>query len=143
MADTVLMFLREKLAKLLSSDDVKAIQKILISLGHICMKETSTSHLDIALDLIFSLCRSKVSRVIYIFISCLFIFFLVTKETSISLVKPLIYCNCIVSFRGYSTTTLKCCSIENNENLFLFCIILFVKSYLLRAVYYSSTSEYL
>lgn len=64
-SDAVLMFLREKLAKLLSSDDVKAIQKILISLGHICMKETSTSHLDIALDLIFSLCRSKIEDILF------------------------------------------------------------------------------
>lgn len=56
----ILEILHEKLSKLLSGGDTKAIQKIVISLGHICMKETSTSHLNIALNLIFSLCRSKV-----------------------------------------------------------------------------------
>lgn len=54
------MVLHEKLRKLLSGDDIKAIQKILISIGHICVKETASSHLNIALDLIFSLSRSKV-----------------------------------------------------------------------------------
>lgn len=58
----ILIVLREKLSKLLSGDDTKAIQKIVLSLGHICVKETSLSLLDIALDLIFSLCRSKVCR---------------------------------------------------------------------------------
>lgn len=56
----ILETLQDKLSKLLSGDDTKAIQKIVISLGHICAKETSSSHLNIALNLIFSLCRSKV-----------------------------------------------------------------------------------
>ncbi|KAJ6964762.1 proteasome adapter and scaffold protein ECM29 [Populus alba x Populus x berolinensis] len=61
----VLILLNEKLSKLLSGDDNKAIQKIVISLGHICVKETSPSLLNIALDLIFSLCRSKVEDVLF------------------------------------------------------------------------------
>lgn len=51
----------EKLKKLLSGDDIKAIQKILISLGHVCVNETSSSRLNIAIELIFSLSRSKAS----------------------------------------------------------------------------------
>lgn len=54
------MVVREKLRKLLSGDDVKSIQKIVIAIGHICVKETSSSLLNIALELIFSLGRSKV-----------------------------------------------------------------------------------
>ncbi|XP_021604828.1 proteasome adapter and scaffold protein ECM29 isoform X2 [Manihot esculenta] len=61
----ILSLLREKLSKLLSGDDIKAIQKIVISLGHICVKETSSSHLNTALDLIFSLCRSKVEDILF------------------------------------------------------------------------------
>ncbi|KAF8398207.1 hypothetical protein HHK36_017133 [Tetracentron sinense] len=61
----VLKILNEKLTKLLSGDDIKAIQKIVISLGHICMNETSFSLLSIALDLIFSLCRSKVEDILF------------------------------------------------------------------------------
>ncbi|KAL9404798.1 hypothetical protein Peur_001770 [Populus x canadensis] len=61
----ILILLNEKLSKLLSGDDNKAIQKIVISLGHICVKETSPSLLNIALDLIFSLCRSKVEDVLF------------------------------------------------------------------------------
>lgn len=56
----ILTVLQEKLKKLLSDDDPKAVQRIVISLGHICFKETSPSHLNIALDMIFSLSRSKV-----------------------------------------------------------------------------------
>jgi len=52
------------LSKLLLSDDVKAIQKIIISIGHISVKESSSSHLDMALNLIFSLCRSKVIQML-------------------------------------------------------------------------------
>ena len=59
-AVSVLTVLQEKLKKLLSDNDPKAVQKIVIALGHICFKETSLSHLNIALDLIFSLSRSKV-----------------------------------------------------------------------------------
>lgn len=58
--------LREKLSKLLSGDDIKAIQKTAIALGHMCVKESSPSHLSIALDLIFSLCRSKVGETLLI-----------------------------------------------------------------------------
>ena len=57
--------LRVKLSKLLSGDDMKAIQKIVIAIGHICVKETSTSRLNLALDLIISLCRSKVGRLLF------------------------------------------------------------------------------
>lgn len=61
----VLTVLREKLSKLLAGDDTKAIKKIAISLGHICMKEVSPSCLNVALDLIFGLCRSKVEDVLF------------------------------------------------------------------------------
>ncbi|KAF8009272.1 hypothetical protein BT93_J0307 [Corymbia citriodora subsp. variegata] len=61
----ILVVLQEKLRKLLSGDDTKAIQKIAVSLGHVCMKETSPSHLSIAIDLVFSLCRSKVEDVLF------------------------------------------------------------------------------
>ncbi|OMP08278.1 Armadillo-like helical [Corchorus olitorius] len=61
----ILEVLNEKLSKLLSGDDTKAIQKIVISIGHMCVKETSTSHMKIALDLIFSLCRSKVEDILF------------------------------------------------------------------------------
>lgn len=52
--------LQKKLSKLLAGDDIKAVQKTVIALGHMCAKESSSSHLTIALDLIFSLSRSKV-----------------------------------------------------------------------------------
>ncbi|KAF7852405.1 hypothetical protein BT93_L0950 [Corymbia citriodora subsp. variegata] len=55
----------KKLRKLLSGDDTKAIQKIAVSLGHVCVKETSSSRLNIAIDLVFSLCRSKVEDVLF------------------------------------------------------------------------------
>ncbi|XP_030455687.1 uncharacterized protein LOC115676805 isoform X2 [Syzygium oleosum] len=61
----IFMALQEKLRKLLSGDDTKAIQKIAVSLGHVCMKETSSSRLNIAIDLVFSLCRSKVEDVLF------------------------------------------------------------------------------
>lgn len=61
----ILTVLHEKLRKLLSGDDIKAIQKIVISIGHICVKETASSHLNIALDLIFSLSRSKVEDILF------------------------------------------------------------------------------
>lgn len=56
----ILETLNDKLSKLLSGDDIKAIQKIVIALGHICAKQKSLSQLNVALNLIFSLCRSKV-----------------------------------------------------------------------------------
>ncbi|KAB2615279.1 proteasome-associated protein ECM29-like protein [Pyrus ussuriensis x Pyrus communis] len=61
----ILVVLHEKLRKLLSGDDNKAIQKVVISIGHMCVKETSSSRLNIALDLIFSLSRSKVEDVLF------------------------------------------------------------------------------
>ncbi|KAG1338330.1 hypothetical protein COCNU_04G006360 [Cocos nucifera] len=61
----VLTILRERLSKLLTGSDIKAIQKILVSLGHISARETSFSHLSSALDLIFGLCRSKVEDILF------------------------------------------------------------------------------
>ncbi|KAL8170504.1 hypothetical protein V2J09_022308 [Rumex salicifolius] len=65
--DTVNMItaVRGKLSKLLAGDDTKAIQKIIISLGHVCFKESSASHINMALELVFSLCRSKVEDVLF------------------------------------------------------------------------------
>ncbi|KAK1280870.1 hypothetical protein QJS04_geneDACA015003 [Acorus gramineus] len=65
VAGDVLTILHEQLGKLLGGTDIKAIQKIIISLGHISMKETSSTCLNKALDLIFSLCRSKVEDVLF------------------------------------------------------------------------------
>ncbi|KAK8595997.1 hypothetical protein V6N13_000661 [Hibiscus sabdariffa] len=62
---SILELLNEKLSKLLSGDDTKAVQKIVISIGHMCVKETSASNMKIALDLIFSLCRSKVEDILF------------------------------------------------------------------------------
>lgn len=59
----ILIILQDRLAKLLSGDDIKVIQKIVISLGHISVRETSFSLLNVSLDLIFSLCRSKVGGI--------------------------------------------------------------------------------
>lgn len=59
----ILIILQDRLGKLLSGDDIKVIQKIVISLGHISVRETSFSLLNVALNLIFSLCRSKVGGV--------------------------------------------------------------------------------
>lgn len=64
-SDGILIILHDKLSKLILSDDIKAIQKIVISIGHICVKEVSSSHLDMALNLIFSLCRSKVEDILF------------------------------------------------------------------------------
>ncbi|KAF8664644.1 hypothetical protein HU200_054353 [Digitaria exilis] len=63
--DALLTILHEKLSKLLSENDTKAIQKILVSLGHISWNETSFPHLNNALDLVFSLSRSKVEDVLF------------------------------------------------------------------------------
>lgn len=60
----MLEVLQERLSKLLSGDDIKSVQKIALSLGHICSNEMSSSHLKIALDLLFSLSRSKVGLLI-------------------------------------------------------------------------------
>ncbi|XP_021734263.1 proteasome-associated protein ECM29 homolog isoform X2 [Chenopodium quinoa] len=62
---SVLTVLREKLGKLLAGDDTKAIKKIAISLGHMCMKEVSPSSYNVALELIFGLCRSKAEDVLF------------------------------------------------------------------------------
>ncbi|KAG4953084.1 hypothetical protein JHK87_038678 [Glycine soja] len=64
-SDGILIMLSDKLSKLLLGDDIKAIQKIVISIGHICVKETSSTELDMALNLIFSLCRSKVEDILF------------------------------------------------------------------------------
>ncbi|KAJ8751379.1 hypothetical protein K2173_016576 [Erythroxylum novogranatense] len=61
----VLEHLHEKLTKLLKGDDTKAIQRIVISLGHISVKENSSSYLDTVLDLVFSLSRSKVEDILF------------------------------------------------------------------------------
>ncbi|CAN6357538.1 unnamed protein product [Urochloa humidicola] len=61
----LLNILHGKLTKLLSENDTKAIQKILVSLGHISWNEMSFPHLNNALDLIFSLSRSKVEDVLF------------------------------------------------------------------------------
>lgn len=61
----ILDSLQEQLKKLLSGGDNKAIQKIVVALGHMCAKETSIPHLNIALSSIFSLCRCKVSMKFY------------------------------------------------------------------------------
>ncbi|KAK4773586.1 hypothetical protein SAY87_028605 [Trapa incisa] len=61
----ILTLVQEKLKKLLLGDDIKAVQNAVISLGHICVMETSPSHLNIATDLIFSLCRSRVEDILF------------------------------------------------------------------------------
>ncbi|KAG9454895.1 hypothetical protein H6P81_007799 [Aristolochia fimbriata] len=61
----LLVILRERLAKLLASDDIKVIQRIVISLGHISSKEVILDSLNVALDLVFSLSRSKVEDVLF------------------------------------------------------------------------------
>ncbi|CAH9134546.1 unnamed protein product [Cuscuta epithymum] len=61
----LLTILNEKLTKLLTSDDIKAVQRIVISLGHLSFKESSSTHLINALDLIFSLCHSKVEDILF------------------------------------------------------------------------------
>ncbi|KAL1347958.1 uncharacterized protein [Arachis hypogaea] len=64
-SDGILTILHDKLSKIISGDDTKAIQKIAISIGHICVKETSSTQLDVALNLIFGLSRSKVEDVLF------------------------------------------------------------------------------
>lgn len=53
------------MSKLISGDDAKATQKVVIALGHMCVKESCLPHLTAALDLIFSLCRSKVEDILF------------------------------------------------------------------------------
>ncbi|XAR59596.1 hypothetical protein NMG60_11015485 [Bertholletia excelsa] len=64
-SDAVLTVLQEKLSKLICSDDIKAIKKIIISLGHMSVNESSPSQINIALDLIFSLCKSKAEDILF------------------------------------------------------------------------------
>ncbi|KAL6906048.1 hypothetical protein ACP4OV_003649 [Aristida adscensionis] len=61
----LLAVLHERLTKLLSENDTKAVQKILVSLGHISWNEMSFPHMSNALDLVFSLSRSKVEDVLF------------------------------------------------------------------------------
>lgn len=67
--------LNTKLIKLLAGDDIKAVQRIVISLGHLSFKESSPAHLNNALDLIFSLCRSKVGEILHVLSVDSFLFF--------------------------------------------------------------------
>ena len=71
IAANVLTLLHGTLSKLLFREEIKAIQRIVIALGHMSVKETSSSFLTTTLDLIFSLCRSKVGILIEIFSSFL------------------------------------------------------------------------
>ncbi|KAK9123336.1 hypothetical protein Sjap_012938 [Stephania japonica] len=61
----ILIVLKERLSKLLSGEDIRAVQKAVVSLGHICVKETILPSVNVALDLIFSLCRSKVEDILF------------------------------------------------------------------------------
>ncbi|XP_051141908.1 uncharacterized protein LOC127258894 isoform X2 [Andrographis paniculata] len=64
-AASIWTILDDKFKKLLSSEDIKAVQKTVIALGHMCVKETSSSHLNTALELVFSLSRSKVEDILF------------------------------------------------------------------------------
>lgn len=75
----ILTFLYERLSKLLAGNDIKAIQKIIISLGHISFVERSVEHLNKALDLIFGLCRSKVSDIALLIDVVSHIFFILVQ----------------------------------------------------------------
>lgn len=85
----MLEVLQEKLSKLLSGDDIKSIQKIALSLGHICSNETSFSHLKIALDLLFSLSRSKVGLLILFAKPLPSVLFIRSGRVQAELSKPL------------------------------------------------------
>ncbi|KAK9169653.1 hypothetical protein Syun_001793 [Stephania yunnanensis] len=61
----ILIVLKERLSKLLSGEDIRAVQKAVVSLGHICVKERKLPSVNVALDLIFSLCRSKVEDILF------------------------------------------------------------------------------
>ncbi|KAD4180200.1 hypothetical protein E3N88_28791 [Mikania micrantha] len=63
--DDVLTLLHEKLSKILSGNDIKSNQRIILSLGHMCVKESSSTIINDALDLIFNLCRSKVEDILF------------------------------------------------------------------------------
>ncbi|EPS65152.1 hypothetical protein M569_09623, partial [Genlisea aurea] len=60
--ESIWTILHGKLIKLLVSDDIKAVQKTVIALGHMCVKESDS---NIAVDLIFSLSRSKVEDILF------------------------------------------------------------------------------
>ncbi|XP_020682977.1 proteasome adapter and scaffold protein ECM29 [Dendrobium catenatum] len=65
ISGNLLLILHERLRKLLDGNDIKTIQRIVVALGHISVKEASISHLKNALDLIFGLSRSKVEDVLF------------------------------------------------------------------------------
>eukprot|EP01018_Ginkgo_biloba_P028627 Gb_39353 [translate_table: standard] len=65
LEDASLSSLIGRLKELLSSDDIKAVQKVLIAFGHICSGDVSPRLLDLALDSIFSASRSKVEDVLF------------------------------------------------------------------------------
>ncbi|PKA49156.1 hypothetical protein AXF42_Ash010841 [Apostasia shenzhenica] len=61
----VLIILNERLSKLLDGNDIKSILRIVVALGHISVKETSLSHLNNAVDLIFRFSQSKVEDALF------------------------------------------------------------------------------
>ncbi|CAI9106154.1 OLC1v1005230C2 [Oldenlandia corymbosa var. corymbosa] len=61
----VLSLMHETLKKLLSRDDIKAVQRTVIALGHMSVKELNSSILNVVLDLIFSLSHSKVEDILF------------------------------------------------------------------------------
>ncbi|GLJ38855.1 hypothetical protein SUGI_0791890 [Cryptomeria japonica] len=63
--DSSLSSLIVRLKELLTSDDNKVVQKVAIALGHICIGDTSPSLMDMVLDLVFSLSRSKVEDLLF------------------------------------------------------------------------------
>nr|GEZ22986.1 proteasome-associated protein ECM29 homolog isoform X2 [Tanacetum cinerariifolium] len=63
----VLTFLPEKFCKILSGDDTKAVQRVVLPLGYMCVKESSSFIITDALNLIFSLGRCEVEDVIFDF----------------------------------------------------------------------------
>jgi len=55
----------ERMKELLGSNDTKVVQKVVIAFGHICHGDTSPRLMDMALDSLFSLSRSKVEDVLF------------------------------------------------------------------------------
>lgn len=55
----------ERMKELLGSNDIKVVQKVVIAFGHICHGDTSLRLMDMALDALFSLSRSKVEDVLF------------------------------------------------------------------------------
>ncbi|KAH9316636.1 hypothetical protein KI387_025263, partial [Taxus chinensis] len=54
-----------RLKELLASNDPKVVQKVAIAFGHICIGDTSPRLMDMALDSVFSLSRSKVEDLLF------------------------------------------------------------------------------